>query len=212
MDDKHSIRCCRNCGRRRGHLPGCRASSARPAKRACFRRIPLPVIAQPQPAERKCSSCGATYPIERFAWRSRGLHRQQICRSCQKVASNEWYRRNTDRQKARVRVNNRKYIKKARVVILERKRQPCADCQRRHPSWVMQFDHLPGTVKLFDLARAMSAHRSIGAIVAEMDKCEVVCANCHCRRTHARRMEKRRAQAAPQADDSGAEEMHGMTG
>jgi hypothetical protein len=49
----------------------------------------------------------------------------------------------------------------------------------------MEFDHKPGT-KLFKIS-AMAA-KSLREVLAEVAKCDVVCANCHKERTHARRV------------------------
>lgn len=60
----------------------------------------------------------------------------------------------------------------------------CADCgYREHPA-ALQFDHLPGTHKLFRLSH--SAQRAWHLVLAEVAKCEVVCANCHAVRTATR--------------------------
>ena len=57
----------------------------------------------------------------------------------------------------------------------------CADCgYNAHPA-ALDFDHLPGVDKKFELALAQS--RGIDSIKAEAAKCEVVCANCHRVRT-----------------------------
>jgi hypothetical protein len=44
----------------------------------------------------------------------------------------------------------------------------------------MDFDHRPGTVKLFHIGK--NTH-SEDAVLAEIAKCDVVCANCHRVRT-----------------------------
>lgn len=63
---------------------------------------------------------------------------------------------------------------------------PCTDCGESDPV-VLDFDHLPGHVKRFTISRAVGAStRSWTSILAEIAKCEVVCANCHRRRTAAR--------------------------
>ncbi|SFR36592.1 hypothetical protein SAMN04488591_0692 [Microbacterium azadirachtae] len=60
---------------------------------------------------------------------------------------------------------------------------PCVDCGINDPV-VLEFDHLPEFAKRFEIARAITAStRSWATIAAEMAKCEVVCANCHRRRT-----------------------------
>lgn len=63
---------------------------------------------------------------------------------------------------------------------------PCVDCGEQDPV-VLDFDHLPGFEKRFTISRAVGAStRSWDSILAEIAKCEVVCANCHRRRTAAR--------------------------
>jgi hypothetical protein len=49
---------------------------------------------------------------------------------------------------------------------------------------VLEFDHLRD--KLFSVGQDLS-RRSWSSILAEIEKCEVVCANCHRRRTARRR-------------------------
>ena len=68
-------------------------------------------------------------------------------------------------------------------VIRAHKTRPCADCKQSYPYYVMQFDHVSG-VKLFDLAHGKK--RGLPSVLAEIAKCEVVCANCHAERTHSR--------------------------
>jgi hypothetical protein len=65
---------------------------------------------------------------------------------------------------------------------------PCADCGERDPL-VLEFDHLGN--KEFNISKGFSG-RNWQSILDEMAKCEVVCANCHRRRT-ARRHEHVRA-------------------
>jgi hypothetical protein len=60
---------------------------------------------------------------------------------------------------------------------------PCADCAEPDPV-VLDFDHRPGVEKRFEIARAVNAStRAWSAILQEIAKCDVVCANCHRRRT-----------------------------
>jgi hypothetical protein len=68
------------------------------------------------------------------------------------------------------------------------KDKPCADCGESYPYYVMDFDHRPGTDKLFEIAdylatRVVSTYEKLDAEIA---KCDVVCSNCHRIRTHGR--------------------------
>lgn len=60
---------------------------------------------------------------------------------------------------------------------------PCVDCGEQDLI-VLDFDHLPEHEKHFEVSRAVTAStRSWQSIEREIAKCEVVCANCHRRRT-----------------------------
>jgi hypothetical protein len=56
---------------------------------------------------------------------------------------------------------------------------------------VLEFDHLEGEDKSFNIGQALS-YRNWQSILDEIEKCDVVCANCHRRRT-ARRLGALRA-------------------
>jgi hypothetical protein len=60
---------------------------------------------------------------------------------------------------------------------------PCVDCGEAD-AVVLEFDHLRD--KSFDVAQSLP-YRSWQSILDEIAKCEVVCANCHRRRTARRR-------------------------
>ena len=59
---------------------------------------------------------------------------------------------------------------------------PCADCREVFPVYVMHWDHLPGFEKVADVS-SMVRSRSRDAVLEELKKCELVCANCHVLRT-----------------------------
>jgi hypothetical protein len=73
---------------------------------------------------------------------------------------------------------------KIQRVVKDAKNCPCADCGQRFASYVMDFDHVRGE-KAFDIGHNAYS-RGMKALLLEMSKCEVVCANCHRERTHAR--------------------------
>lgn len=57
---------------------------------------------------------------------------------------------------------------------------PCADCGEKDPI-VLEFDHLDPKNKNYNISNMMSY--SWEKIEKEIEKCQVVCANCHRRRT-----------------------------
>ena len=57
--------------------------------------------------------------------------------------------------------------------------QGCAICgYNKHPA-ALQFDHLDPTTKEFNVGSAVSNSFGWSRIQAEIEKCRVLCANCH---------------------------------
>lgn len=75
--------------------------------------------------------------------------------------------------------------KHRRDLIKERKNAPCFDCGVRYPWYVMDFDHVRGEKK-FNLSIASNKMFSVDVINEEIEKCDLVCANCHRIRTFTR--------------------------
>jgi len=64
---------------------------------------------------------------------------------------------------------------------------PCTDCNKFYPSVCMGWDHLPQYTKLFQLGGAIPKGITSQQILEEINKCELVCHNCHALRTSNRR-------------------------
>lgn len=61
--------------------------------------------------------------------------------------------------------------------------KPCVDCGVIYPFYVTQFDHLSDN-KEFSIAKM--GNYKWERVLAEIAKCELVCANCHAERTYLR--------------------------
>lgn len=89
----------------------------------------------------------------------------------------------------KVRLKNRNYhqaMAKANTAFLRTLKEalPCADCGKNFPHYVMEFDHVRG-LKSFTVTS--KADCSTKAMLSELDKCDIVCANCHKVREWSRR-------------------------
>lgn len=62
---------------------------------------------------------------------------------------------------------------------------PCMDCGGSFPIICMDFDHVRGE-KVGNVADLVKKNKPFDVILAEIAKCDVVCANCHRIRTAAR--------------------------
>lgn len=97
----------------------------------------------------------------------------------------EHYEANKVKHNARRLVNGRRYRSFIQGKIDEFKRgKPCMDCGGVFPTYVMDFDHLSD--KLFNIG-GVAGKVSWEKVLQEIEKCELVCANCHRIRTHDRK-------------------------
>lgn len=130
---------------------------------------------------KRCSKCGLVKLADEFnfRYRDRGM-RHGYCRECGKKLTQSHYKR---KKGSYLKRNLRAYAER-RLMVVEAKSRPSADCGIQYPYYVMDFDHRDGPLKEFSLN---SVHRvTKRAILSEIAKCDVACANCHGERTHRR--------------------------
>lgn len=96
----------------------------------------------------------------------------------------EWRAANRERARETARVRR----EESRALIRANKDIPCMDCGEEFPSYVMQFDHREPALKLFTIGSSAGAYTR-EEILAEIAKCDVVCANCHAIRTFGQKRE-----------------------
>ena len=65
----------------------------------------------------------------------------------------------------------------------------CADCGFNSNPCALQFDHLPEHVKLCKVSSMHGYAKE--KVLKEIEKCEVVCGNCHALRTEKRRQQRK---------------------
>ena len=87
------------------------------------------------------------------------------------------YESNKDLYKKRATASRRR----SKDVINKLKEVPCVDCKNQFPHYVMQFDHIKNN-KVASVSKLVR-ERGLKYAIAEVAKCEVVCANCHAIRT-----------------------------
>lgn len=83
---------------------------------------------------------------------------------------------------------NRERRQKHYELLVRIKDVPCMDCGGRFHHCQMEFDHRPDETKLLAIARNRGA--KLERLLAEIEKCDIVCANCHALRTWQRQQQK----------------------
>lgn len=140
---------------------------------------------------RRCNRCGEVKPLQAFAWHRKSLgQRQHHCRECMCAYGREHYRANREKYIAAEARRKRARLEERMGYLVDYLgSHPCVDCGEADPL-VLEFDHLGG--KRFAISQGFSG-RNWQSVLEEIAKCDVVCANCHRRRTARRRGHTRAA-------------------
>ena len=91
-----------------------------------------------------------------------------------------YYRAHREEEIERVRISQAATLE----FLRDLRRRPCHDCGETFSPWVMDFDHRDPRTKLFALAAGKALLKSRDVLLAEIAKCDIVCANCHAMRTY----------------------------
>lgn len=100
----------------------------------------------------------------------------------------EHYNKNKEKYIQRNILYNGKIRDEVLPVIEALKSKPCPDCERSYPPYVMDFDHLDPELKYMSVSQMVGRGHKLENILTEIDKCELICSNCHRIRTYKRRM------------------------
>jgi hypothetical protein len=111
-----------------------------------------------------------------------------VCANCHRVRTRRQHRvRLTSRPERPVKNERHRSRWRWHLDLLNQLRDvPCSDCGERYAPCAMEFDHRDASQKVQGVTR-MIGRASIERILAEVDKCDIVCANCHRVRTFQRR-------------------------
>lgn len=126
-----------------------------------------------------CNHCHQEKEIEEFNWRFKTLGiRQSCCRDCQKEQRKNWYEGDAHER-------HLQQVKERKHVVREAAREyvwnylsahPCVKCGESDPR-VLEFHHKHG--KEYPISLMTNGGYPIHRIQKEIEKCIVLCANCH---------------------------------
>lgn len=129
-----------------------------------------------------CTKCKDDLPIESFPIINKKTGKiSSMCSPCKREYDREYWELNKEKIGEKKNENsNKNRVKKRKYILDILKKSKCTDCPIS--DWrVLEFDHRDRETKSFNLADASSY--SIKKIQLEIDKCDIVCANCHTIRT-----------------------------
>ncbi len=90
-----------------------------------------------------------------------------------------YYLENREHLLKKQKEKNQRLAKKRRQWIADYKKElECIRCGENHPA-TLTFHHKDSSEKEFEIGNALALGVSLKRILAEIEKCEVLCANCH---------------------------------
>lgn len=133
---------------------------------------------------RVCPLCETPKPLTPEYWYRERVGSDTLrnpCKDCMNSRRRAWFKANPDRRNAKAREDRRRRREWLDSLKADK---PCLDCGGEFPPYVMDFDHRDPATKLHNVARMLDRNRPETEILAEIAKCDLVCANCHRIRTH----------------------------
>ena len=108
-----------------------------------------------------CSKCGKELPIDQFNWRDKkkGTRRAE-CKFCHSSYMKQ------------------KYQEKKNIVQELKSQCKCAKCGDDR-GYVLEYHHVNPEEKEYTIARLTSNNYTLDKVYDEIQKCIVLCANCH---------------------------------
>lgn len=122
-----------------------------------------------------CCECKKELPLSEFGKRIHakdGL--QSRCKKCKSLYEAKWYKDNTDKRKQITKNDikrKRKWLKEYKSTL------KCEVCGESHPA-CLDFHHRDGDAKIDNVGNMIHDY-SITRVLNEIEKCDVLCKNCH---------------------------------
>ena len=135
-------------------------------------------------ARKKCNHCYQVKDEEEFSWRYKSLGvRNKACKACQYDFNKNYYE-GSGKEKHLQQVRDRTSAARetAREYVYQHLlRNPCSECGESDPR-VLEFHHVGEKDK--EITRLISGGWSVKRIQQEISQCQVLCANCHRKKTN----------------------------
>ena len=134
--------------------------------------------------EKKCCNCKELKKLSEFNKnKTKKDGYNTICRVCSKLRSRKYYQDNREHHKNVTSKRRKKTLKDVRIKLFEYyKTHSCIICGENDPI-VLEFDHRVKESKTNDVSSLVYGGSGWSTIEKEIEKCDVMCANCHRRKT-----------------------------
>ena len=124
-----------------------------------------------------CTKCKQELPLDNFRWKNKSQNlKHSQCKECQKAQEKQHYQDSKERQQS---VKSTAAFQKQRNIMLveQAKTIGCKKCGEKR-EYVLDFHHLNADDKINIISRMIKS-ASAETLIRELNKCDVLCSNCH---------------------------------
>lgn len=125
---------------------------------------------------KKCSKCENYKSLNEFNKHSGNKDNlQNLCRDCNNTLRRKWYKNNSEKvynYSLKRRFRNKDFVSDFK------KDKCCSKCGESHPA-CLNFHHIDESLKRYNISEMKRTTYSIKTIKIEIEKCIILCANCH---------------------------------
>lgn len=131
-----------------------------------------------------CKKCGKKRRTSSFYWANEKLgYRRRDCKWCSLKRVSTWWKKTTPEQrkkhyKASVATDAFRIERNVRWLASYLKEHPCNKCGATN-ILALEFHHREPKDKKYRVSELVSTGKSLERIFKEVDKCDVLCSNCH---------------------------------
>jgi hypothetical protein len=128
---------------------------------------------------KKCYKCHIEKELSEFYFKKTENRYDGMCKYCHRLHRKQHYKENRQYYLDKKKRNADKYFEQNKKLVLNTLKPGCVDCGETN-ILCLQFDHLGD--KKGDISTMIKTYKP-ETVKKEIEKCEVVCANCHAKRT-----------------------------
>ena len=137
------------------------------------------ILGEPE-GKKLCTKCLKVKGLEDFHSDKTGRHKKAtLCKECANAQTRESYKTLMTNPENRVNKNNKRklVLQERKRLAVEHKGGSCEDCGGVYPLCVYDFHHVDPKTKDYDPSQAAAI--SVETMFKELDKCVLLCSNCH---------------------------------
>lgn len=136
-----------------------------------------------------CKACRKLYQEEYYQTKRKSIMHNEYNKESKSKYNSIYFQQNKNDKifREKRKLTKQKLKADARMFVDNLKSNPCSHCLKCFPVYVMEYDHIEPSKKSYSISYMVKHGMSITTIKREIEKCILLCANCHRNKTYKER-------------------------